>query len=149
MNKIKDKINENRRIQKLVIVDTDIILHSLENKIDLVEEIRSIIEYPIQLCVLRSTIYELEKIARIGSWRTSRMARIALKMLVNKNIEIIDDECLGDMPTDEKIVLLAEKLDAIVATDDRELRKKLEKKEIPVIYTREKKKLVLNRNIYW
>ncbi len=132
-----------------MIIDTDILLHSIENKIDLVDEIASIIEYPIKLCVLRSTICELEKIARKSSWKTSKTANMALQIIKNEKIRILEDEHLGNKPTDEKIILLAEELNAIVATDDRELRKKLEKLGIPVVYTRERKKLALNRNIYW
>lgn len=74
---------------------------------------------------------------------------MALQIIKNEKIRILEDEHLGNKPTDEKIILLAEELNAIVATDDRELRKKLEKLGIPVVYTRERKKLALNRNIYW
>lgn len=149
MNEMRDEINENRRRKKLVIIDTDILLHSIENKIDLVDEMASIIEYPIRLCVLRSTICELKKIARKSSWKISKTADIALQIIKDKKIKILEDGHLGNRPTDEKIILLAKGLDAIVATDDRELRKKLENLGIPVVYTRERKKLALNRNIYW
>lgn len=149
MNKMRNNMNKSRRKRKVVIMDTDIIIHSLENKIDFMNEIIAIIEHPVKLCVTSSTLRELEKMAKRGSWRISRIANIALNLLKKKSIEVIDDEYLGELSTDEKIAILAEKLEGIVATDDRELRKKLKEKGIPVIYVREESKLVLDRNIYW
>jgi len=66
----------------------------------------------------------------------SRGAKLALK-LIEEKCTIIDLDEVRGLNTDESILKAAIKLEAVVATNDRELRKKLRSKGIPTIFLRE------------
>ena len=61
-----------------------------------------------------------------------------LEMIKNYETVTEDERCV-----DDSVVNAAIKIDGIVFTNDKELRKKLREKSIPVIFLRAKKKLEL------
>ncbi|MCD6458321.1 MAG: hypothetical protein J7K82_05665 [Thermoproteales archaeon] len=139
------KLNKSTKEQKVVILDTDFLMHSIDNKLNFIEEIRNLIEGPIRICVVKSTLKELQKISRNKSWKYSRTARLVLDLLKAEKIEVLDDDFINEKSTDKKIAILAKKMSGIVATDDKEFRRKLLKEDIGVIFIRQKKKLILVR----
>ena len=129
-------------------MDTSILLDSVEAKIDLVDEIRGVLLAPCKVCVLKSTLEELERLERKGPWRRSRAARLARAMLESRDIEIIDDASIECSSVDDMIVQVARGLRAVVATDDGELRRRLVSEGVPVLFLREGKKLQLTGDVY-
>ncbi len=129
-------------------MDTSILLDSVEAKIDLVDEIRGALLAPCKVCVLKSTLEELERLERKGPWRRSRAARLARAMLESRDVEIIDDTSIRCSSVDDRIVQVARGLRAVVATDDGDLRRKLASEGVPVLFLREGKKLQLTGDVY-
>jgi len=125
------------RSNKVVILDTSIALAVFENLIDLEEELVELLgDYKI---VVPSTVKrEIENLAKYGKGKARINAKSALRYI--KRFEVVESM---EREVDKSIIELASKLRAAVATNDRELKKKLRKLDLPVIYTRERKKLSL------
>jgi len=111
---------------KRVIFDTNFLVDLCRFRIDM-DELDNIVEEPFELCTLESVIKELEKLG-------TKEAKVALKLIEAENIKILK---FGMANTDNALVELAKTNDVIVATNDRELRKRLGK----AIYIRAKKHL--------
>jgi len=124
---------------KKIVLDTSFLVDSIKFKIDL-EEIDKLVSQPYKLLTINSVIKELEKLsAKEG--RDSKNAKIALKLVKSKRIKILKSKVLKSKgSTDKAIIKLSDKK-TIVATDDRELRKKLKNLGIKTIYLRAKKKI--------
>ncbi|MCD6411354.1 MAG: PIN domain-containing protein [Thermoplasmata archaeon] len=125
------------RSNKVVILDTSVALAVFENLIDLEEKLVELLgDYKI---VVPSTVKrEIENLARYGKGKARINAKSALRYI--KRFEVVESM---EREVDKSIIELASKLRAAVATNDRELKKKLRKLDLPVIYTRERKKLSL------
>lgn len=104
--------------------------------VDIFEEMTTLLNQKTEPTVLTPTCMELQKIAKSQHPKRSREARIALKL--TEKCHIVKVEPHEGETVDDLIVRLAEKWKCLVATNDRELRKKLNKKMIPVIFLRQK-----------
>src|SRR3989442_13536346 len=89
-----------------------------------------------QLSVLESVIHELQKIAKSRK-KDAKHARVALKFV--EKLKILQSETAK---TDEALLELNS--EDVVATNDRELRRRLAAKNIKTIYLRAKKHLALS-----
>lgn len=113
-----------------IILDTDFILHSVDGKVDFSEELRRISSFKYKICILDKTLEEL---------KGKKNEKLALALLKNK-VDIIKTK--KDRPVDDLILDLKRK-NIIVCTTDKELKEKLKKRNIPVIYLRKRKYLVI------
>jgi hypothetical protein len=108
------------------------ILSIFEHSIDFRDAILDIIG-SCEIVIPKTVLDELCTLSRKPKARSAiRYAR--------KNFRIIDSK--GDVDT--SVIQLARELDGIVATNDRELRKKLREESIPVLFLRGKKKLEID-----
>ncbi|MCP8310192.1 MAG: hypothetical protein L6N95_01740 [Candidatus Methylarchaceae archaeon HK01B] len=82
-----------------------------------------------ELLLLKDTIKELEAISKGSSIKRSKLARSALDF--GRNLEVID--YTGEGAVDDKILKCALEKNLIVATMDRELRRKLRAMGLPII----------------
>lgn len=110
-----------------VILDTDFIITGLKYRIDILEELRKVLNINYKVYILDQTINEL---------KGKPLEKLALKFI--QKIDIIKTK-------QDKIVddLLLEQEEAIVATQDKGLKEKLKKAKIPIITIRQKKYLIL------
>ncbi|RLF37857.1 MAG: hypothetical protein DRN00_02720 [Thermoplasmata archaeon] len=122
---------------KVVILDTSIALAVFENLIDLEEKLVELLGN-CKIVVPSTVKREIENLAKYGKGKARINAKSALRYI--KRFEVVESM---EREVDKSIIELASKLRAAVATNDRELRKKLRKLDLPVIYTRERKKLSL------
>jgi len=122
-----------RRIK--IVLDSNMLLAIAEgiNVFDRIEE--KLLSKPDYI-IIQPVLDELEKLTRSQSPKTAKKARLAL--------EIAEKYCIFDRydydkgkDVDDLIIEYAEKYNVVVATNDRELKKKLRKKGIPQIYLRE------------
>ncbi len=90
-----------------------------------------------ELYTIRLVIKELEKMAT-GKGADARAAKLALQMITQKNIAIIDTEVDR---TDKEIEILSASEGHTVCTQDKALIEKLKKKGVRVIGMRQKKYL--------
>ena len=123
-------------MRSIVAVDTNMLLVPFQFGIDIFSEIRRLVPNA-RVVVLRGTIRELDKIAKQGV-KERKYVTLAKKLLDINRVEIID----RDGPVDSELVRLA-KEGAIIATNDKELKKRVWEAGGRVIAMREKNRLEL------
>ena len=116
---------------KTIILDTDFILNSIKNKIEIETSIKKICPYSIQLSILDKTLDELNNkpLSNIAKNLISKFHIIK----TNKN-NTVDDLILNYVKNNKNIV---------IATQDKNLKEKLKKGKIEIITIRQQKYLIL------
>jgi len=128
---------------KRIILDTNFLLIPIQFKVDIFSEIDRICSFNYQICVLDKSVSELENIMKNQKGKSKRAAEIALGLIKPKNIKIIPTKDM-EKNTDDIIVEIVNKNEHIVATSDKELKKRLKQKGISLISLRQKKYLILS-----
>lgn len=111
------------------LIDTNFLVDAIKFKVDLGR-----LDEPI---VLSSCVDELKKISESGK-RHAAEAKLALRLLEEKNVRIIETAVQGD----KAILNYAKNSRCAVATNDRELIKSLKKLNIKVIRFRQRRFLM-------
>lgn len=113
-----------------VVIDTNAFASIQQFKIDLLEEIKK--EIPdAEIITIKSVIEELKNI------KDKKAARYALELIKKEDIKTYEESG----KTDDAILSFALKNNAIVATNDKELKRRCIEKDIPVVYMRSKQKI--------
>lgn len=111
----------------MIILDTDFLVNAIKNRVDVDEQIRQ--EYPLmEIVVLDKTLDELKKVNNID-------AKAALKLIELKKFKIIKTN--KDKIVDNLIIDIAKEKD-IVATQDKDFKRKLKKLGIKFITIKHK-----------
>ena len=118
-----------------VLIDANFALIPVQFKLDIYSELDRIVQRKYQIVTLEPITEEIQKIAK---------GKLALQMLENKGVRIIPTS-IRDV--DDAIVDYAERENAIVCTNDKELENRLREKGITVIYMRGKNRLDAKGNI--
>jgi|SRR3989338_245283 len=126
---------------KKILLDTNFLLVPYQFKVDIFSEIDRIIIAKYELIVLDKTVDELEKIVKNQKGRDREAAKFALKIIENKKPIMI--KAKSDKKTDDVILDYAIKEDYSVATQDKDLKRKLINHGIEVIVLRKKKFLTI------
>ncbi len=114
---------------KKIYLDTNFLVYCVQNKISIIDELNRICDFKYELYIINKTIDELRKL----KGKYSEPGKVA-ELLVNKlGIKKVESE----KTVDEALIELNDE-DKIVATNDKELIKKLNCK---VIIVRQKKHL--------
>lgn len=121
-----------------MILDTNAVLTMFEYSIDLEHELSRLLG-SYQILIPKSVQYELHLHAKKGDGRRAQNARAALKLI--QKYRLIPDE---DQPVDDNIIQLAQKFQAYVVTNDKELHHRLKEKRINVIFLRGKQTLEID-----
>lgn len=117
---------------KKIILDTNFSLIPFQFKVDIYEEFNRIINEDYQLFFPRIALPELLKL-KFGS--------AGLKLMQKKDVEIIDIPLIENV--DNSIIEYAKKENAIVATQDKEIKRNSKKAGLKVITLRQKSYLDL------
>jgi rRNA-processing protein FCF1 len=110
-----------------VILDTNALLAQFQFNIDLIGELGRLLG-AFEIFIPNSVLGELDNVKD----RNVKAARTFAK-----KYEVVHTEKKGD----EAILELAEKMKAVVVTNDKELRKRLKKMDLKVVYMRQKSHL--------
>jgi len=121
-----------------VIFDTSMLMSCFEKPVDVIGRVEELLEAKINPAILRSQLAELEGLAKSTRSKASRIARAVLE-LVEEKFAIIDDP--GGKPVDDLIVEEASQRGFMVATNDVELRRRLRRLGVAVVYLRRDGKL--------
>jgi hypothetical protein len=133
---------------KKILLDTNFLLVPIQLRLDIFSEIYNICDFKHKLFILDKTIEELKNIAEKQRGKNKEAAKFALKLIKLKGIGIIKaTEKSKKSTADELMLKKANKNEFIVATQDKNLKKQLKAKGIPVIIVRQKKRLVLEGKI--
>lgn len=128
-----------------ILLDANFLMMSGQFKINIFSELDRIIERKYVLVVLSATVRELEKLLGHEKPKIRRQVSLALKIV--ERCEVRKADCLPNENVDDLIVRYAMENKCIVSTNDKELRKKLRRNHIAVIYLRQKAFLALDGNI--
>ncbi|MGQ4833501.1 MAG: PIN domain-containing protein [Candidatus Asgardarchaeia archaeon] len=132
LSKIRKKI--------CIVLDSNFLFVPLSLKIDLIDSLYTIVKRPFEIIILSDSIRELKtKLEKIKS--PIKKKEILLAIEYAKNFKIVDYDVKENLSVDDKIIEFASKNNCIVATNDKEMRKKLKKLGIPMIGVRAKKYL--------
>ena len=130
---------------KKIIIDTNFLISMVRFKIDLFSELQRICDFKYTLCMVEGIINELEKLAETGKPKDKIAAIISLELIKKKKIKIIKTPSKNKRVknVDLLILNLIKKGNFIVATQDKELKREIRKKGVPIIALRQKKYLKL------
>jgi rRNA-processing protein FCF1 len=124
-----------------VILDSNALFVPLQFKIDIMEELKAILNMRFELALLSPVLEELRKLEKEGSPKVRKDASYALKLV--EKLKVIDVTKNFASP-DDAIVDVADEFGYPVFTNDRVLRKRLRDINVPVIYVRQKSRLEID-----
>ncbi|MEM2953775.1 MAG: DNA-binding protein [Candidatus Bathyarchaeia archaeon] len=128
-----------------MILDSNALFVPFQFRIDIFEELKTLLKRNFELILLSPVKRELEKIVKEGSPKMMKEASYALKLaekckLVEINIEMASSP-------DDAIFYMAREWKCPVFTNDRGLKKRLRDISVPVIYVRQKSRLEIDGRI--
>ncbi|MBR9690526.1 hypothetical protein GOV08_02465 [Candidatus Woesearchaeota archaeon] len=123
---------------KRIFLDTNFLLIPAQLKVDIFAEIARVADFDYQLCVLEQSIDELKKMIATQKGKTKDFARIALQMIKQKSLYITPFSKSGGV--DDILVELSDEK-TVVATQDKELKKRIKEKGSNIITLKNKKYL--------
>jgi len=124
---------------KKIVLDTNFLLIPGQFGVDIFAEVQRICDFPYELCIIETTLKELENIMEKSAGKAKQAAKLALGLVKAKDINIIS----SDIGYVDRVILDIADENTIIATMDSELREKLKKKGVKLITLRQKKYLIL------
>ena len=124
-----------------VILDSSALFVPIQLKIDIFQELKTLLNRNFELVLLKPIQQELERLAREGSPQTRKKALYALKLADKCRIVDVKEDAASP---DDIILQTASRWSYPVFTNDRELREKLRNINVPVIYVRQKSRLEID-----
>ena len=122
-----------------IILDTNFILIQPQFHLKIEQELEKRLNRKIKGIILSPIYEEIQNLSRRETKKERKNALMALQMI--KDFEIVSVERHQNETVDDLILRLAKKWNTPVATNDRDLGKKLRKAGIAVIYLRQKSRL--------
>ncbi|WP_297491262.1 PIN domain-containing protein [Thermococcus sp.] len=130
------------RKEWLVIPDTNFLLVPGQFGVDVISELHRILDVRFKIAVPDVVLRELDLVERKSRGRDLLAVRMAKKLA--ERFETLKVGEFGKRPTDDQIFDFAAKNEhVIVCTNDKDLRRRLRERGIPVVYLRSKKVLEL------
>jgi rRNA-processing protein FCF1 len=124
-----------------VIFDSSFLFIPSQFKIDIFEEMEKVLNRKFDPIITTPTCKELQKIADLSSSKLKQQATMALKF-AEKCRKIHVEKGRHELH-DDVLVRVASEMRCCVATNDRDLKKRIRKLGLPVIYLRQKSHLVV------
>ena len=121
-----------------VILDSNFLMAPFQFHVDVFEELEYLLQKKIDFIVPSAVKLELTTISSRGG---EGAAEASLALQLASRCRVVDVTLQPNETVDDAILKAAQKLTAVVATNDIELRKRLRDINVPVVYLREKSKL--------
>ncbi|MEM2994977.1 MAG: DNA-binding protein [Candidatus Bathyarchaeia archaeon] len=132
--------NEKKTLK--IILDSNSLFVPFQFRIDIFEELKTLLKRRFEPILLLPVRRELERLAETGSPKMRKKALYALKLADKcKRVNVAGES--GISP-DDIIVKVAGEWRCPVFTNDRRLRKRLRDINVPVIYVRQKSRLEID-----
>ena len=122
-----------------ILIDANFLFLPLEFKIDIFSKLEEALQKKIEPILPAPVMHEIEKLSRSKSPKMRKKASFALELA--KKCHVMSVELQKGEKVDDLLIRLAKSLNAIVATNDRYLRKKLRTINIPMVHLRQKSRL--------
>jgi rRNA-processing protein FCF1 len=124
-----------------VVLDANFLFIPSQFQVDIFEELANLLNRRFEPVVLSSTLRELRGLSESDSPKERKQALLALKL--TESCQVVPVEKGSGESYDDVIVRVASEWRVPVATNDRELRKRLRSLGLPVIFLRQKRRLML------
>jgi rRNA-processing protein FCF1 len=124
-----------------VVLDANFFLVPSQFNVDIFEEVAKLLNQRFEPVLLSSTQRELQGLAESASPKKRKQALLALRLA--EKCRLIPVEKGLKETYDDVIVRVAAEWKTPVATNDRELRRRLRNLGVPVIFLRQKQRLEL------
>lgn len=121
-----------------ILIDTNFLIESAKNKIDIHAELTRILDFGFEIVILDRILEELDTVTARGK-KEGQYAKLAKTILMTKKVTVIPTK---GGHTDKLLLEMADE-NHIIATMDKALKQKIKKKGQPVIIIRAKHKLQL------
>ena len=121
-----------------VILDSNFLMIPFKFNIDVFQEIEYLLQKKVDFIVPSAVKNELTRISARGGEGASE-ASLALQLA--SRCRVVEVTLEGGEVVDDAILKASQKLGAIVATADIELKKRLRDINVPVVYLRDKSKI--------
>jgi rRNA-processing protein FCF1 len=121
-----------------VILDSNFLMIPFQFNIDIFQEIEYLLQKKVDFVVPSAVKVELTRISSRGGEGASE-ASLALQLA--SRCRVVEVTLEPQETVDDAIVKASQKLGAVVATVDIDLKKRLRDINVPVVYLREKSKL--------
>lgn len=121
-----------------VILDSNFLMIPYQFNLDVFQEIEYLLQKKVDFVVPSAVKSELTGISARGG---EGAAEASLALQLASRCRVVEVALDPGESVDDAIVKAAQKLGAVVATTDIELRKRLRNVKVPVVYMREKSKL--------
>ncbi len=129
-----------------MLLDTSFLLVMLDHHLDLDWLFRVTIPGQSRIVTVDRVLFELGRLARRGSSKSSRLASVALEVLRSKEIPVLDTPFgLPDVDTSLVAFSLAHRSPVMVATVDRRLRNLLASHHVPTVSPRGRSGLLISQ----
>jgi rRNA-processing protein FCF1 len=128
-----------------IILDSNALFVPLRFKIDIFEELKTLLKRNFELILLLPVRGEVEKIAEKGSPKIRKEAFYALQIADKCKLVELNEKFTGS--PDDVIVQVAREWKCPVFTNDKVLRKRLRDINVPVIYVRQKSHLEVDGRV--
>jgi len=124
-----------------VILDSNFLFVPSQFRIDVFEEIERLFNRRFEPIVLSITLQELRRMTEKGSPKLRKQAATALKLA--EKCRTVNVEKSEGETSDDAILRVATQWHVPVATNDRELRRRLRDQNLPVVFLRGRSRLEL------
>ena len=130
-------------VPKEVIIDTNFLTVPSQFNVDIFSEAERLLDGRLQFVVLAGSLEEAKKkLQQATKVKEKRKFRVARELATR--CEIVEpDKRIASLPVDDQILEYATSVSGVIATNDRDLRQRAIRNNIPVIYLRGKKRLSL------
>ena len=125
-----------------VLLDSNFILVPLTLGIDIFQEIPRLMSRPIELVLLDAVRRELEELARSSGPKLRRQISSSLQS-AESGCRVVGASSVGKS-VDDLLVRVALENHCLVATNDRDLKRKLRRLGVPVIFVRQSSRLEID-----
>ena len=130
---------------KKIIIDANLFFVPAQFRIDILENIATLLNQKSEPIILQTTLEEIQQMAEKGTPKLRKQAAMAMK--IAEKCRIVNVEKNPEETNDEVILRMAAQMKCPVATNDRELRKRLRERDVPVIFLRGKHQLELEGSL--
>lgn len=130
-----------------VILDTNFLTIPAQFGVDVFSEAERVLERSVEFILLRSVFDEIRsKVERAGRTE-SRLFKVALDLTERCKIVSIN-QSMEDSAVDDQLLEYAASVNGVLATNDRELRKRASERGLAILILRGRKHLELRGTIF-
>ncbi len=120
---------------RAVVLDTNALMMPYQFGINIEKELNRLLGM-CRIIVPRTVVEEMEKLAE-REGQIGRAAKLGLSIIRKRGFRLVETE----NPGDDGVIEIALKMEAAIVTNDKELKKKAKKYNLPIIYLREGNRL--------